>query len=176
MGNHKASSISDISIMSCVGSGRRACRAAACERGLLKCCFLFGSPSLWCNVRIIKLIKKIFIYFRESAHTKGPRGERRRGRESQADATLSMEPDSGLDLTTRSWPRLKPVLIAQPAEPPRCPKNLADFKGTIWWALTSVQSCDHYHNYNVKHSHHPERCSPALSLLVGGSSTFFFFW
>ena len=42
--------------------------------------------------------------------------------ESQVGPMPSVEPDTGLDLTTvRSQPELKSELVAQPPEPPRCP-------------------------------------------------------
>lgn len=49
-----------------------------------------------------KIFKELCIYFRKKEREQG------RGKESQADALLSMEPDAGLHLRAiRLWPELK---------------------------------------------------------------------
>ena len=51
----------------------------------------------------LKIFLRLFIYLKESVCVSGERsrgGGRGRGKESQADSMLSMEPHAGLDLTT----------------------------------------------------------------------------
>ena len=78
---------------------------------------LFSSP--------LKKKKKIYLFICERDPVGTSRGMgNRRGWESQADSTLALDPDEGLDpRTLRSCPELKSRVGHLTTEPPRCPSH-----------------------------------------------------
>ena len=75
----------------------------------------------------------VLIFLKKCLEREIEQGQRQRERESQGDATVSAEPNVGLDLMTlRSRPVPKnQESDAQPTEPLRCPERCPHFKGDI---------------------------------------------
>ena len=128
--------------------------------------------------------KDLFIYLRERAHACMSRGRgRERGRESQANSMLSMEPKMGLNLMTlRSWLKQKPRVGCLTNWAPQAPLSSALPLMAImlhslekcWLShpTVSLGPCAFLHIFNNPVHY----CFPRHSQSDGSSNLSFLFW